>query len=389
MAKFFNIDLHCSVITDVARQFGALGHTVDSHNMSGHCWALDVTPASRGAGSTPQAKIGYGSLNRDTWPAMFRDTRETKTADDFLQQLNDVKNWSSENMHLADGYDGFIVTYPPAFALLYEHFGKPIVMHAPVRFDLLFEQRPEARRRWTQWLIGEVTGYDGALRMATNGAYDAKYFEYHTGVKVPHIPSLCDYIDRLSPMYSPRGTTKLLAFGSHAGCRAAHDAIPDVLHVRDVLGSQYAHEEITRAKAVVWVPYENSAMSFHEQYWLGIPIFVPTPRFLLELYESGLALEQLTRHGMSGTGTELGRCGTDLPDPYTREGLEAWMPLYDFYNEIEFPHVMRFDSWSDLREQIAATDQASLSRISSRMLGHNKIRKMACLSRWRELLSGI
>lgn len=384
MSKFFNIDLHCSVITDVAQQFRALGHTVDSHNMSGHCWALGFETASRGTGKSPQAKIGYGSLNRDTWPVLFRDTKATKGNDDFLQQLNDVKKWSDENSHLAE-YDGFVVTYPPAFALLYGHFGKPIVAHLPVRFDILFEQRPDARRRWTQWLTGALAS--GKLKLATNGAYDAAYFEYHTGVSVPHIPSLCDYIDRLSPKYSPRGTNKLLAFGSHAGCRAAHEVVPDVLHVRDVLGEQYLHEEIVRAKAVVWVPYENSAMSFHEQYWLGIPIFVPTPRFLLELYESKLALEQLTRHGMNGTGAEKLSVLCTLPDPYTREGLEAWMKFYDFYNAVEFPHVMQFDSWVDLREQIAAVDQASLSEISIKMLEHNKIRKMVCAAKWRELLA--
>ena len=41
--KFFNIDLHISVIEDIKTIFADLGHQVDSKCMSYHAWVLGRT----------------------------------------------------------------------------------------------------------------------------------------------------------------------------------------------------------------------------------------------------------------------------------------------------------------------------------------------------------
>ena len=38
--KFFNIDLHISVIADIKKIFTDLGHEVDDWSLSGHAWAF-------------------------------------------------------------------------------------------------------------------------------------------------------------------------------------------------------------------------------------------------------------------------------------------------------------------------------------------------------------
>ena len=38
--KFFNIDLHVSVIRDLRLIFESLGHTVDTLSLSGHNWVF-------------------------------------------------------------------------------------------------------------------------------------------------------------------------------------------------------------------------------------------------------------------------------------------------------------------------------------------------------------
>ena len=369
--KFFNMDLHVSVIEDVTTQLRTLGHDVESHLMSGHAWALQKDRARCGSGDGDQGKVGYGSINLNTWELLFDD----------MPTLALVDQWQRENPQL-DAFDGFIATYPPAFALLYEKFRGHVILDIPVRYDLHFTRNPDAWRQFNERLAAAQD--TGKLTVVANNRYDAVYYTGFTGRHAIHISNTCDYIDRLAPKWSPRGTNKLLAFGEHAGCRAASRAVRNVLFVRDALPQQYLHEELIRALGIVWIPYNASIMSFFEHYWLNIPMFVPSQAFLVRLWESHLALSQLTWHKSLANGSNL-RCEV-VPDPHTREGVVRWMPLYDFYDTEEFPHLTYFDSWGDLQDKIARTE---FHVISKRMAEHNVVRKGRNLERWRTILSRI
>ncbi len=72
-------------------------------------------------------------------------------------------------------------------------------------------------------------------------------------------------------------------------------------------------DDVTRVRAHVTIPYNASVMSFFEHYWLGIPQFAPTPRFLLALQREGRALSQLT--GTAFAPSPVARRGGTLPDP--------------------------------------------------------------------------
>jgi hypothetical protein len=372
--KFFNLDLHVSVIEDVSTQFRRLGHTVDSHLMSGHFWALGKERAARGGGTSPAGKVGYGSINLETRKSLF---------DDF-PKLERVKKWQDEHPEL-DEYDGFISTHPPAFFLLYERFRGHTIAVISIRYDFHFTERPEAWRGFNERLVSAVDS--GRATVVANSKYDAAYYEHFTGQPAKYISSTCDYVSALAHAWCPR-TKHVLAFGEHSGCREAAVKVPGVHFVRDIL-PQYRHDEIARAYGIVWIPYNCSIMSFFEHYWLGIPIFVPTPRFLLELYDQGLALSQITWHRSVTNGSNLPAvrgAAPEAPDPHTREGLEAWMKLYDFYNRCEFPHVTYFDSWNELRQEIEEVD---CGEISQNMLNWNKVRLQVNKNKWGEVLARV
>ena len=304
-----------------------------------------------------------------------------------MSRRDEIHRWCAQVADELFEYDGFVVTYPPAFALLYDLFDKPIILDIPIRYEQHFTERPNAWRAYND-ALGCMTD-DGRLKVVANNRYDAIYYKYFTGRYAHCISSTCNYIDRVAPKWSPRGTTKLLAFGDYAGCRAAHEAVPDVLFVRDVLGHQYRHDEIIRARGIVWIPYTTSIMSFFEHYWLEIPLFVPSEKFLLQLYDQGLALSGATCHKSMVGGSNLSRVGTPMPDPHTREGLEAWMPLYDFYDTGEFPHVTYFDSWTDLRVKLTNMRQEDLQETSAKMSVQNALRKSRNLESWRRVLTDL
>jgi len=372
--KFFNLDLHVSVISDVATSFEQLGHTVDENCMSGHWWALSKPRGHRGTSPGPNGCVGYGPVNLSTWESMF-----------WLPPLPDgttaiTKMMAAQCPELRN-YDGFICCYPPSFVYVYGDLGKPVIMNAPIRYEFPFQQQPEHWRRFNDYL---VKGQDsGMIHPVGNSVYECQYYEYFTGRPMTHISSLCEYIDRFSPKWSG-GRNVFWSFGEHTGSREAANRVKGVQFIRDAI-PQYQHADIPQAKGVVWIPYNCSVMSFFEHYWLNIPIFVPTPRLLLELYHAKMALSQFSWN-YDHTGSLLPRVGTSLPDPNHKDSVPQWLDFYDFYNLTEFPYISYFDSWPDLQNLMDGTD---LQKTSSLMAAHNQVRKQRVLAQWTGITTQI
>lgn len=377
----FNLDIHVSVIEDVVTNLQQLGHTVESHVMSAHYWALDKPRACRGTGDLArEGNVGFGSVNLATWEGMWWEQKP----DDALSSAG--KRWHAENPQLED-FDGYICCYPPAFALLYEKFSKHIIINMPVRYEFPFTNHPEQWNIFNQYLVEGVTA--GRITVVGNSRYETDYYEYFTGQPALHISSLCEYIDRRASKYAPT-QPHFLAFGEHAGCRTACANVPAVQFVRDFYGPSkgynYPHSDIPQCRGIVWIPYNCSIMSFFEHYWLNVPLFVPTQRFLLELGDQTLALSQTTWHAPNVPSSHLPRSGTDMPDPNIRAGRAAWLPAYDFYNVEEFPHVSYFDSWPELKDLLANTD---LQAVSAKMAQWNTVRKTLNQVKWTKVMDRV
>jgi hypothetical protein len=373
--RFFNIDLHSSVITDVKTCLRAAGHLVESHNMSGHTWALGISRASKGIGPGSRS-IGYGSINVDNWESLFHDWPSYARA----------AAWRDENRKELERFDGFISCYPPAFALLYEGLPGKNIIDIPVRYDLHFTERPTAWRDFNDRLRRQID--EGKLVAVANSRYDAAYFEYFVGRPCRYISSTCEYVDGLTGPWSPGtplASRRFIGFGEHSGCREAADHDRSLRFVRDLFPHNYNHEQITRASGLVWIPYNCSIMSFFEHYWLGIPLFVPSERFLVELWDKGLALSQLSWHRSLylGSNIEPYLCRPSCLDPHTRDGVLNWMQFYDFYNRAEFPDIVYFDSWKQMAEVLAESD---LENISAAMGATNKVRRKKNLEAWVEVV---
>ena len=84
--KFFNLDLHISVIADIKHIFKELGHEVDNWSISGHSWVM----------GKKQADVKY--VNQNTWRGINKNL-----ANQFYEHYKDELS----------KYDGFIVTRNP------------------------------------------------------------------------------------------------------------------------------------------------------------------------------------------------------------------------------------------------------------------------------------
>lgn len=351
--KFFYLSAHVSVAEDYSRILRGLGHEVDGHNLTGHNWVFGRKPEGPFGGFNYDHIWGYSE--------------------------NDGKKFYEEHKAKLKDYDAFITCYPPCFARLFARFEKPIINVLCVRYDFALTDN---RERWTAyngWFMNSAAA--GQVIPVANNLYDVEYCKAFTGITPKYIPSLCDYT---GVSYAPLVDTGLL---SETRCpkldTAMLKAVPNLRGIRHEYG-KYRYDQIVRHRAIVHVPYNASVMTFFEHYAMGIPLFVPTPDFLIELKEKYGALHELVYNQQKADAGSF-QPPSGIPDPNAhgdRDALLYWMRHYDHYT---FPHVQKFDSFDALGAALTF-DWKELSR---KMAIDNVERRKGIVASWKELVGGI
>lgn len=352
--RIFNLDMHCSVITDDQRQLEACGHQVTSVNLTGHNWVMHLPRIPK-----------YGTFSGDViWDY---------SPDKMMEEHPELKH-----------YDAFLCTYPPLLIRKFEKFGKPMIVHIPIRYDSWTTDNRERWESWHQWFGDSVRS--GKLFVAANSTYDVEYCRYFSGIKPEFIPSMCDYMPH---SYTGELDTELLWDSRSDKVHSLFTTeIKSIKQVRNLYGGRYEWKNLPKHRAIVHVPYNASIMGFFEHYAMNIPLFVPTPDFLVALKFSYGALSEVTDRqtrnnfpaGSFGKGTFSAPDPNEYNDP---EALLWWTQHYDMYN---MPHVIQFESVEDLREKLKTTD---LNAVSAAMKESNRIRKIMIVQKWKEFMERV
>ncbi|KAJ3295848.1 hypothetical protein HDU79_008200 [Rhizoclosmatium sp. JEL0117] len=101
-------------------------------------------------------------------------------------------------------------------------------------------------------------------------------------------------------------------------------------------------KNLARFKAFIDIPYEYSTMKLYENIAFGIPMVIPTPRFLQELYDTGV------HKLLNPYILERFPLGTDLPFAHIPEFPE-WSAYMDYYAPEFEPYLYYVDSFEDLK----------------------------------------
>lgn len=389
--RFFNLDCHIAVIADLVEVFDSLGHSVTSWSISGHNWvfgrsATDVDVV------TPQ-----------TWRSI-----DVRMAEEFWSRYGDF----------LDGFDGFICTYPPAFSLLYQRSNKPIIIQAPIRYEVPYTNKPESWCSFNDYLRDGIDSE--RIIPVANSLYDKKYCELFTEREWRLIPNICGYTKtNWAPktpkfLYSGKPPFRFTkhyvflswiqsAFASFSFSRRR--AFRKLLMTNDVLVpfrhplvnkgklGGYSWEELSEFQGIVMIPYNASTMSLFEHYSANIPVFIPSKRFLVELWRSYSrlgVLSELSWNQVLGLAPQSQiPFNRSVPDPNAFDSLEAveyWLDFADFYNEDWMPHLVYFDSWEELDYKLSNTD---LNNVSCKMREFNLVRRERIGRLWESTLNGI
>ena len=357
--KFFNLDLHISVIADIRKIFNDLGHEVDDWTLSGHSWAF----------GRERDKVDV--INHTNWHNL-----DKKMCDDFYDRYKD------ELSH----YDGFICTYAPSFCLLYEKFKKPIITVAPIRYEAPFWDDVKKWNWYNQYL---KDGIDNQLIIpVVNNKFDKKYCEIYTDREWQHIPSLCEYTNS---SYDPKQDTFI--YSSLFPMETIHSDFL-IKNKQEVLPPKYQWQDLADFKGIIHIPYCPSTMSIFENYNSNIPMFFPSYEYLLKLRQafgpSGV-LNQLSWrevHNLS-PGKIINHRKDNIGDINNYGNIDdekEWIKLSDFYDQEWMPHIQYFDSFSELSSLIRTVDT---NNISEKMKNFNVARKTKIYNFWKDLLDKI
>jgi len=120
--------------------------------------------------------------------------------------------------------------------------------------------------------------------------------------------------------------------------------------------------ELLGYKGVICIPYSWSSISFFERLQLGIVTFLPTERFLIELFSEG---EYWFEPPFNVQQTEL-------------------LKITEWYAQEHRDFMVYFDSWNDLKLKIKNTNYKDKTTL---MLNYAKMHEKETLERWNHIIN--
>ena len=353
--RFFNLDLHISVIADVKMIIENIGnHQVDNWSISGHTHIMgnEVT--------------NVDIINQHNWQEFELDTPD-RFFERYEQELSN--------------YDAFIVTHTPVFSMLYERFNKPIITIASTRFEAPFTNNKKSWQALNNYLSKQID--NKKIIPIANNKYDQKYTETFTERIWEHIPSLCEYT---CAKYTGK-TDKFLYSSKFKPQSELYKTVDKDKEFK----FGYSWQELADYKGIIHIPYNVSTMSIFEQYTANIPLFFPTWEFLTFLCKNhnhqGVMSETSWSQIRGLPPYSIVFAGLDDPNQYDNiPKMMEWYRLSDFYDKEEMPHIQYFESFEHLNILLKSVD---LEEITRKMKKHNKHRKEKVYNLWCQKLKAI
>jgi len=346
MKKFFNFDLHISVIEDLKCIFKDLGHQIDSRCISGHTFVFG-RPA-----------IPMEIVNQYNWMQL-----NPSMCNDFYERYKDELR----------SYDGFVVTYPPAFSLLYEKFDKPIILQVPIRYETPFTMKPDYWKWLNEFLKKGID--DKRIILVANSIYDKKYCEYFLERECKYIFNICDY-GNTYPKWT--GTLDKFLLFNDSNIKFVSPIIQD----RHQLKVPYTWKQIEEYKAIIHIPYNSSTMSTYEQYSANTPLIFPSKDFLVELMMGNTnVLCGLTWNQYFNAPPTAGNNPNNYKDATV---LKEWLSYAEYYNKESMPGIIYFNSINHLKQLL--TSPVDYNKISTNMATYNILRKEKVMNAWKEII---
>lgn len=239
-------------------------------------------------------------------------------------------------------FDGFICTYSPVFSELYKDINKPILIVTATRYEAPYTERQGDWDRFNKYLLSGVK--NSKILMYANNLGDADYITYFTGIRPQVVPSLCEK----NLFNTEKNATNLIMAHDKKIIELIEFSTCGIYCDISILGKPYNWQDLKSCKEVLVFPQNISTMTLFELATAGVPVAVPSRRWITELLENGFyLLNELSFHQILGLDTT--NMSSDNPANYNSPTyIDWWLERSDFYNKALMPNVRVVDSVEDL-----------------------------------------
>lgn len=329
--SLFNFDLHISMTADLAMGFQGKANYISWN-------ASYANKIMRPDFPNPDP---VSVVNQWTWMKL---------------DASRVRRFQRRYRSLLPRFDGFVVSYPIAFSLLFESSGAPILAVIGTRYDWPMS-RDSSLWEAFDTSIREMHK-SGQLHIAANNQADADYFKCMVGIEIAVVPSYCDYVFEDSSAESLLNPIKFppIFLG---GDRLSRSLTIDLESIgvqpsRTIFPNGYRWGDLAQTEYVFLVPYNVSTMTLFELATLGTRVVIPDDDWLVEMFLDNVngSLSELMFEGAQWRVPGYGK----IPSPDSREEFARWwLERSDFGNEELMPNVVRV-SKVDLKDGIAVPE---------------------------------
>ena len=353
MVKLFNLDLHIAVISDVKRILTDIYKDqieIVDWSISGHSWLCDRKPEI------------VDIINQHTW---------TKINDQMIQEFVDKYHT------FLSQFDGFIVTHSPVFCLLYESFGKPILLINSCRYEQPFSWDPNNNLEMWDKLNHKLERMwnTNQLIAISNNKADYEYLKLGTGIESTIIPILCLYTNA---HYSPT-SDKFVISSNHT-----LQETPKVVNKKNFVTENYKWSDLYKCRGIIHLPYEISTMSIFEQYSACVPLFFPSKELLKKIIVENNYPMQCRYNRIWNTNCKYHpKLDIALND---KTWIDFWIDRADYYDPEILKHVTYYNSIAEIYNIVENIDT---EKISTQMIAHNIIRKETIYRQWQVIIDKV
>lgn len=320
--SLFNIDLHISVIADLQVELKQQGAQLTRWSISGHnfVWRKFFTRPD-------PVRV----LNQGSWHELDEG---------LIDRFQDVYGQYLKR------FDGFVVTYPPAFAELFRDFNKPILTIAATRYEAPYTAQESQWDRFDTFLRVRID--NGSLLLAANNRADQSYLEAMLNREARYVPSVCDYTAAKWP--GTGGENLILARSMNTKESIQQRSSGNWMDGQKYLGVNHSWQDLANSQEVFVIPYNVSTMTLFELATAGVPVSVPSKEFLKDLVaQDPNTLSEITWSQVHGIHAPTSRARRfPFLDP---QRLDWWLTRADFFDHDLMPNVREVESIDQLLEE--------------------------------------
>ena len=294
--------------------------------------------------------------------------------------------------------NAFYCSFPSSICETYMPLNRTIIWLPAHRFTLGRCSRKEIDRLILHMQQSVRPEQEPKNFVAAGGRYDQEYIRYYTGLDPILLP-----VNSLWYAFNVTNFTQAkieilvgpLQLRSHPLITKMKEAAVELNSsfqfstVKSLYGN-YQLQQIANHRAVVLFPYAVLSYGITELYAMGIPMFVPSIDFIVQL--------KLVR---DRTLLDRFYCGRtlkfqDMPKqhpssnhPYSPEdtvssdAIRYWLQFADYY---QLPHIQTFSSWTDLIVKLSKTN---FKKVHENMQRENLRRKAELIGKWKKIFEQI